>query len=107
MWNARILSQENGVFTLGCESWNRDLAPGQSVQIGFDAAPGRVTQVPRTVQVRSGKPPVLTPAPWAPSTFQGPGQEVTFEGAVWICGWEHTSMDGAQPGLQTFVWQKH
>jgi hypothetical protein len=43
VWDAVILSQVGDVYTIGNASWNGSVAPGDSVDFGYGAAPGGVS----------------------------------------------------------------
>jgi len=40
MWNAVILNNTDGTYQLGCETYNQNIAPGESITFGFMVEPG-------------------------------------------------------------------
>ncbi len=108
VWNARILTQKDGVITLAGESWNRTLQPGQSVVIGLDGAPGGIKSWPRSLQLRSGYPQELTAPAWQAGTYYPIGSEVTHKGKVWICKYIQDGAGIAEPGVTSpGIWSHH
>ncbi|MEM1060281.1 MAG: cellulose binding domain-containing protein [Verrucomicrobiota bacterium] len=44
-WGGQITGRNGNTYTVGPESWNRQIAPGQSVTFGFKADPGQPGEV--------------------------------------------------------------
>ena len=53
MWNGKLSSSaQTPKYTVRPETWNRTLAPGQSVEIGFNVSPGSATASPGALNVK-------------------------------------------------------
>ena len=61
IWNAVILEHTGDHYVVGPESYNRQVAPGASVQFGFQGTPGNVVDGPANIML-NGEPVGSDPA---------------------------------------------
>lgn len=51
VWNGILVESEDGRYVIDNEFWNGEVAPGQSVVIGFGGSPGNVSTIPSNVYI--------------------------------------------------------
>ena len=63
IWGATIKSHDGNHYVLENLSWNKAIAPGKSLSIGFGASPGNAVEVPTnvTINMNNGGSTVETP----------------------------------------------
>lgn len=69
IWNARIVSHTGNHYVLAGESWNRDLAAGGRISVGWNGSPGNLQVQPTNLTLVSASgQPTPTPTPTASPT---------------------------------------
>ncbi|MGE9293336.1 MAG: cellulose binding domain-containing protein, partial [Puniceicoccales bacterium] len=77
IWNAQILSQENGTVVIGNASWNGDVGAGGSVQFGFSGSGSVASPLTATLSGESSSGGGDTPTP---GTGSGSGGSIVLSG---------------------------
>jgi aryl-phospho-beta-D-glucosidase BglC (GH1 family) len=98
MWNGSVASHSGNQYVVGNTGYDADIAPGQSVTIGFLGTPGNVTDQPTDLVLNyegsSNQPPtVATPASASPSVVTGSSTNLSVLGA-----------DAAGESSLTYTW---
>ena len=100
IWNGSIASHSGNQYEVGNVGYNADIAPGQSVTIGFLGSPGNVTDQPTDFNLtyagsgnQQSGPTVATPAAASPSPVTGVSVNLSVLGA-----------DAAGAGSLTYTW---
>ncbi|MBT9584599.1 cellulase family glycosylhydrolase [bacterium] len=67
LWNGVLQSQQGGLVRVAPASYNRNLAPGQEIRVGFQGRPGS----PQVTEISLTGASVPTPAPTPPAPTTG------------------------------------